>query len=120
MPAVITRLAEHTRFRDEEFTPVPLVQNERVKVMALFLEPGQFIPVHRPKVDLMLTVIAGMGTVVAGTEEQEVGPGTVAFVPAGVRRGVAAKTRMTALSVVTPPPAEADHAEVRAGLRAGR
>lgn len=118
MPAFITRIAEHTRFRDDRFTPNPLAENNRVKVMVVCFEPGQFIPVHRPEVDLTLTVVEGTGTVVAGDEEHEVRPGTVVFAPAGAPRGIRATTRLVALSVVTPPPTDADHAQVRAGLKA--
>ena len=120
MPAFVTSLSDHARFRDQQFTPNPLVENERVKVMVVGFEPGQFIPVHEPEVDLTFVVLEGTGTIVAGGQEQEVGPGVVAFAPAGEPRGVrAAETRMTALSIVTPPPTEADHAKVREGLRTG-
>lgn len=116
---MITNAAAHTRYRDEQFSPVPIAQTDRTKVMIVSFEPGQFIPVHRPGVDLTFVVLDGTGTLVAGGDEREVGPGTIAFAAAGEARGVKAHTRMRLLSVVTPPPSEADHADVRAGLRRG-
>jgi quercetin dioxygenase-like cupin family protein len=83
------------------------------------LEAGQFIPVHRPQVDMTFVVLEGEGSIAAGGREEAVRPGTVAFVPAGEDRGVKAKTRLLALHVVTPPPTQADHAGVMAGLAKG-
>jgi len=71
-------------------------------------------------VDLTLVVLEGQGQAVVGESEHPLTPGAVAFVPAGEARGVLAETRLVLLHVVTPPPTEADHAEVQAGLQRGR
>ena len=83
------------------------------------LEPGQFIPVHRPGVDMALIVLEGDGQIVAGDAKEVIHPGAVIFVPAGVARGVKAETRLVALHVVSPPPTEKDHLEVMAKLKQG-
>src|SRR3990170_4750061 len=106
-------------FRPERFNPVPVAANERIRVMVASFEPGQFIPVHRPGVDLTLLVLEGTGTIIAGDGEQPVGPGSLAFVPAGEARGVKAESRLVILHVVAPPPTEADHGEVAAGFQRG-
>ena len=80
---------------------------------------GQFIPVHRPRVDMLLLVLEGEGQLVAGDREEVAGPGTTVFVPAGEARGLKAVTRLVALHVVSPPPTEADHVEVAARLKQG-
>ena len=116
---MIGRFDEQSQYGDDKFTPVALSQTDRTKVMVVSFEPGQFIPVHSPNADLALIVMEGSGTVIAGDEESEAGPGTIAFAAAGEARGIRALTRMRVISVVSPPPNEADHAEVRAGLQRG-
>jgi quercetin dioxygenase-like cupin family protein len=90
-----------------------------MKALLTCLEPGQFIPVHRPGVDMLLIVLEGDGQLIAGDHHETAGPGTIAFVPAGEARGVKAATRLVALHVVSPPPTEKDHVEVMARLKQG-
>lgn len=99
--------------------PVELGQTERVKAVLTCFEPDQFIPVHSPGVDMALVILEGEGTLVAGDQETEIGPGAIAIVPAGSARGVRARTRLIAVHLVAPPPTEADHTEVQAKLRQG-
>ena len=108
---------EAVAFEPQRFNPVVLAESEKTRVILACFEPGQFIPVHRPGVDLTLVVLEGKGQIVAGEQEARVGPGAVAFVPAGEARGIQAETRMMLLHVVTAPPTEKDHAEVKAGLQ---
>lgn len=107
-------------FSRERFNPVPIAQSKHTRVLLVCLEPNQFIPVHQPGVGLTIAVLVGDGTLVVGDREEAIGPGAVALVPAGTARGLKAATRLVALTVVTPPPTDADHAEVAAGLRRGR
>lgn len=106
-------------FRPERFNAVGLAGNQRAKALLACFEPGQFIPVHRPGVDVTLVVLEGRGQLVAGERETHIGPGAVAFIPAGEARGILAETRLVLLNVVTPPPTDADHAEVAVGLQRG-
>jgi len=110
---------EAIEFRPEHFNPVVLAENERVKVILACFEPGQFIPVHRPGIDLISVVLEGEGRLVIGDQETKVGPGATFFVPAGETRGILASTRLVIMHIVTPPPTEADHVQVRAGLQRG-
>lgn len=107
------------RFQPERFAPVSVGETERMRVVLTCFEPGQFIPVHSPAVDMALVVLEGEGTVVAGEEEARVGPGALIVVPAGQSRGVHAATRLVAVHVVSPPPREQDHAQVQSGLQRG-
>ncbi len=120
MATVLGSYQQAAAFRSDRFNPVVLAENERVKVILACMEPEQFIPVHSPGVDLTLVVLQGEGRLVAGDREEQIAPGTVAFVPAGQLRGLKATTRLVALHVVTPPPTEEDHAGVAAGLQHGR
>jgi quercetin dioxygenase-like cupin family protein len=104
------------QFGAERFTPESLAQTDRLKVMLTCFEAGQFIPVHSPGVDMALVILEGTATVVAGDAEAQVGAGAIVVVPAGESRGVKASTRVVAVHVVSPPPAESDHAAVQAGL----
>jgi quercetin dioxygenase-like cupin family protein len=116
---VVTHYQQAMAFRSDKFNPIALAQNERVKVILACFEPGQFIPVHKPGVDLTLIVMEGRGRLVAGDKEEEIGPGSVVFVPAGEARGVEATSRLVLMHVVTPPPTDADHVQVAAGLKQG-
>lgn len=118
-PTVVLDAREAATFLADRFSPVPLGQTERVKVVLTCFEPGQFIPVHSPGVDMTLVILEGEGTIVAGEQEAEVRPGAIVVVPAGTARGVKATTRLIAVHLVSPPPTEDDHAEVHARLRQG-
>jgi quercetin dioxygenase-like cupin family protein len=119
MSATVRSALHPASFRPGRFTPVPVAGNERARVMTVYFEPGQFIPVHRPGVDLSLVVLEGEGVMVADGREEPLERGTVAFVPAGEARGIKARTRLVAVTVVTPPPTEADHVEVVERLTRG-
>jgi quercetin dioxygenase-like cupin family protein len=106
-------------FRTEKFNPVVLGGSAHMKAVLTCLEPGQFIPVHRPGVDMLLVVLEGEGRVVAGDREEPAQPGTTVFVPAGEARGLKADSRLIAVHVVSPPPTDADHFEVAARLKQG-
>jgi len=110
---------EAASFRPERFNPVAVAESERARMLLVCFEPGQFIPVHRLGVDLALIVLEGEGLLVAGEREERVAAGSLGFIPAGESRGLTATTRLVAVTVVTPPPTEADHAEVAARLRRG-
>lgn len=120
MAALIRDFHDRVQFQSGRFNPVPLAESERTRALLVCLEPGQFIPIHEPAVDVTFVVLEGSGTIVAGAEEAAVGPGAVSFVPAGESRGLrAGNGRLVALHVVSPPPTAEDHTKVMAGLRRG-
>ncbi len=120
MAALVSDYREKVQFGPERFTPVPLGESARTKALLVCLEPGQFIPIHDPNVDVTFVVLEGTGTIVAGAQEAAVGPGAVSFVPAGEARGLHANgERLVALHVVSPPPTSEDHTKVMEGLRRG-
>ena len=119
MAVLLSSYREAVSFRPEKFNPIMIAGSSHIKAVLTCLEPGQFIPVHRPGVDMLLLVLEGEGQLVAGDREEAAGPGTIAFAPAGEARGLRAGTRLVALHVVSPPPTEADHVEVAARLKQG-
>ena len=119
MAVLLNSYREAVSFRPEKFNPIMIAGSSHIKAVLTCLEPGQFIPVHRPGVDMLLLVLEGEGQLVAGDREEVAGAGTMVFVPAGEARGLKAATRLVALHVVSPPPTETDHVEVAARLRQG-
>ena len=119
MANIVARYDTLASFTPDRFHPIPFGQSERSRALLVCLEPGQFIPVHAPGVDIVFVILEGEGTLIAGDREAVVGPGTIAFAAAGEARGLLARTRLVAVHVVSPPPTEADHGAVMAGLARG-
>lgn len=117
MSVVVESYQKIAAFKPERFNPVGIAQSERVKAVLTCFEAGQWIPPHKPAVDMLLVVLEGEGVVTAGDREVNVQQGSMIFVESGEARGIRAKTRMVAIHVVTPPPSQADHAEVMARLQ---
>ncbi len=119
MAVILSSYLDMVAFRPEKFNPIVIAGTSHIKAVLTCLEPGQYIPVHRPSVDMLLLVLEGEGRLVAGEKEDAARPGTAIVVPAGEARGLKAQTRMVALHVVSPPPTDADHVEVAARLKQG-
>lgn len=118
--ALTTPYQQAIQFRGDRFNPITLAESTRTRVILACFRPGQFIPVHRPEIDLTLVVLEGEGVLDSGDQKSTVAPGAVAFIPAGEARGIRASTPLIALFIVTPLPTEADHRDVIAGLQAKR
>jgi quercetin dioxygenase-like cupin family protein len=119
MGVLLSSYLDRAAFAKDRFNPVVLSGNERVRIVLVCCEAGQFIPVHQPGVDLTFVILEGEGRLVAGAQEEHVRAGAIAFIPAGEARGLKAETRLVALHVVTPPPTAADHAGVADMLKRG-
>jgi len=90
-----------------------------MKVIQAAFRAGQFIPVHKPDVHVVLYILSGEGEVVAGEKRRQVKEGDLVVVPRKVARGVKAKTDMVVLHVVSPPPTKADHGDMAARIARG-
>lgn len=103
----------------EQFTARTIFESTRMKVVLGYFRPGQFIPVHAPASDVTIAVQAGTAVVRDGSTEHDVASGDVVVVEAGTERGIraAANERMEALLVTAPPPTDAEHDPIRAGIR---
>lgn len=119
MAVILNSYRDVVAFRPEKFNPIVIAGTSHMRAVLTCLEPGQYIPVHRPGVDMLLLVLEGEGRLVAGDREDAARPGTAIFAPAGEARGLKAQTRIVALHVVSPPPTDADHVEVAARLKQG-
>ena len=105
---------------NNKFTPKPVYQTEEMKVVLAYFKPGQFIPVHSPRVDVVLCVLDGEAEIVAGDELVTAKKDDLIIVPKGHKRGVKALSELTLLHVVQPPPGEEDHNEVHRKLAGGQ
>ena len=118
-PTIVADYRSVASFQAEHFSPVALGQTDRAKAVLTCFEPGQFIPIHTPAIDVTFVILEGEGAIVAGDQEAEGGPGAIVIVPANVARGIKATTRLIAVHLVSPPPTDADHTEVQRKLRQG-
>lgn len=108
-------------YDENRFSAREVFRTDRSKVVCGYFEPGQFIPVHAPGSDVVVSVRRGTGVVREGDSTHRVGPGDVVAVEADTARGVRADGdgRLEALLVTAPPPTDAEHDPVRRGLRRG-
>lgn len=120
MPApVFARPKEKVTFDPNRFSPKPIFESPEMKVILASFRPGQFIPVHKPDIHVVLYILSGEGEVVAGKERRPVREGDLVVVPRKTARGVKAKTDLVVLHVVSPPPTEADHGDMAARIARG-
>ncbi|ESP89842.1 cupin domain-containing protein [Candidatus Halobonum tyrrellensis] len=119
MPAIA--FETYRSYDDDRFVAEEAFGSDRAKVVCGYFEPGQFIPVHAPDSDVVVSVRSGTGVVREGETTHRVGPGDVVAVAAGTARGVRADDdgRLEALLVTAPPPSDGDHRAVRTGLERG-
>ncbi|MDH3237064.1 MAG: cupin domain-containing protein [Deltaproteobacteria bacterium] len=116
---LFARPKENVVFDPNRFSPKPLFESPEMKVIQAAFRAGQFIPVHKPDVHVVLYILSGEGEVVAGEKRRHVKEGDLVVVPRKVARGVKAKTDMVVLHVVSPPPTEADHGDMAARIARG-
>ncbi len=110
--AIVGKAADLAEFSAQGFGRRTLVETDRYRAVVVGLEDGQQIPIHAPQLDLVMTIVEGVGQVMAGDQARWVRAGDVAVVPAGERRGLRAiGGRLVALNVVSPPPGDGDHTE---------
>jgi quercetin dioxygenase-like cupin family protein/iron-sulfur cluster repair protein YtfE (RIC family) len=109
--SIIGKATELAQFETKGFGRRTLVETDRFKAVIAALEDGQQIPLHAPPLDLVMTIVEGVGRVMAGDEAQWVRAGDVVVVPAGEMRALrAVGGRLVVVNVVSPPPGEGDHA----------
>ncbi|MFB6232669.1 MAG: cupin [Haloarculaceae archaeon] len=103
----------------ERFSAVEVFRTDHMKAVCGYFEPAQFIQVHAPDSDVVITVQSGSGVVREGDTDHRVEPGSVVAVEAGTDRGVKADDggRLEAVLVTAPPPTDAEHEPVRRGLK---
>ncbi|MFC7041891.1 cupin domain-containing protein [Halonotius sp. GCM10025705] len=106
-------------YDDKRFSAVELCRTDRQKTVCGYFEPGQFIPVHAPDSDVVITVLSGSGLVREGDTDHGVEPGSVVAVEADTDRGIKADddSRLEAVLVTAPPPTDGEHDPVRRGLK---
>ena len=76
--------------------PQFLIDTPKFKALVVGLEAGSYIPTH-PDQAAMYHFLEGTGLVTIGEESFEIKPGVTVIAPAGVKRGINAKTRVVFL-----------------------
>jgi quercetin dioxygenase-like cupin family protein/iron-sulfur cluster repair protein YtfE (RIC family) len=108
---LVGRAADLAEFSTEEFGRKVLAETDRFRVVIAALEDGQEIPLHAPPLDMVMTIVEGIGQVMAGQKMHSVRAGDVVIVPAGQTRGLRATGgRLVAVNVVSPLPGAGHHA----------
>ena len=105
---------------EKNFAPNVVYQSSDIKVVLAYFKKDQFIPVHAPRVDLILYILEGSAEVAAGEERLSAKKDDLIVIPKGAKRGIKALTELSILHVVQPPPSEEDHNEVHTKLAQGR
>lgn len=110
-------ITDERAFDDDRFATREVFRSERLKAVFGYFQPGQFIPVHEPSSDVVITVQSGTGLVREGETEHHVEPGDTVVVEADSARGIKAETELKAVLVTAPPPTDEEHEPVRKGLK---
>lgn len=85
----ILRPIEWARFAAERYQKVDLASSPRLQLGLNCFEPGQSQPVHGHEgQDKFYLVVSGTGTIRLAEETTTLGPGEMAWAPAGVPHGV--------------------------------
>lgn len=113
---VFTNFEKEKEFNEARFNPKSIYETDKVKVILGYFKAGQFIPVHKPAINLVLYIVEGTGEVIAAGNKYNVKAGDLIIVPEGEDRGIKAHTNLTMLHIVSPPPTIADHKEVKEKL----
>lgn len=69
-------------------------------------DPGSEQPMHgHPNAEQVYVIVAGNGVMRVDDEEQEVGPGTLVFIPPGAKHAIrnVGRTPLTYVSATSPP-----------------
>lgn len=94
---VVSDWRQEVVYNDEGPEPNVLFENERVKVIAAGLEPGQQIPNH-PEALAVYHILEGKGWMTVDGRRLAIGAGSTIVTPEGSVRGMAADSRLSFLA----------------------
>jgi quercetin dioxygenase-like cupin family protein len=103
----IVHYSDRSGAHPAKFYKTTLFEGDFLMIGLNCLEPGQVQPVHdHADQDKVYVVLEGDGVFTVGADEQEAGPGSVVWAPAGVPHGVrnAGQERLAVLVGMAPPP----------------
>jgi quercetin dioxygenase-like cupin family protein len=81
-----------------------LYDSEAARVVLFCLDAGQEIPLHTSTSEVLMQVIKGRGSLIAGGEDVEAGPGTIVACAREEPHGMKAEERMVVLATIAPRP----------------
>ncbi len=85
-------------YSKESPQPCVLIENEKMKVVLVGLEPGQKLPPHPAPVGVY-HFLEGKGWMIVDGERYTVSAGVIVVAPEGAKRGVEAETRLAFIGV---------------------
>ena len=91
---------EKVVFSSNGLQPQPLLEDDKVKMVLVGVEPGQHIPPH-PAPSAVYYFIEGNGWMTVDGTRIEIEPGVIIRTPDGAQRGVEAETRLVFLGTHT-------------------
>lgn len=108
-------------YDDERFSAQEVFRTDLSRVVRGYFEPGQFIPVHAPGGDAVISIRAGTGIIREDEKTHRVSSGNIVVIEAGTARGIRTDEdgRIEALLVTALPPSDVEHEPVREGIRRG-
>jgi quercetin dioxygenase-like cupin family protein len=95
----LVHLGEMAEFHPDAHVGRVVHEQGHIKALLVCLEAGQRIPPCRMDYDVAFYVIEGDGRIWADGTEGALATGTLAVVPAGAERSIAAGTRMRVLAI---------------------
>ena len=78
---VITSFEKERTYDEHAFSPISIYSTNEYRVILVYFKAGQFIPVHKPNIDLVFLVQSGTGELGAGGMRQEIKPGDIIIIP---------------------------------------
>jgi len=100
MSAYFTTIAGQVSFAPGKFTKADLARGEHLLAGLNCFEPGQSQAVHaHAGADKFYLVLEGKARMRVAEEEQDAGPGTVIWAPAGVPHGVVTAHERTVMLI---------------------
>lgn len=107
MNDAFTRVGEQAMFNPERMTKLDLARGELLFAGINCFEAGQSQALHLHEgADKFYLVMTGKARITIGAETREVGPGMLAWAPAGVAHGVDEALERTVMLVAMAPSPE--------------
>jgi quercetin dioxygenase-like cupin family protein len=97
-------LEELEEYSEEHPVAKLIFDSEAARVVLFCLNAGQEVPVHVSTSEVIMLVVKGKGSLIAGDQEVEAGPGTMVACAREEPHGMRAEEKMLILATIAPRP----------------
>jgi quercetin dioxygenase-like cupin family protein len=94
-------ISRFVEFLPRNRTKKDVFKGEHFNIVVICLDSGYEIPPHYEPYDVFFYLVSGRGVFTAGEKQCDAGPGSMIFVPTGVR-GIKCIERLTILGIQEP------------------